>query len=126
VVTDSFDQTARVWDAQSGLPVTPPMQHRSRVCQAAFSPDGRRVITANWNQTARIWDLPLDQRPIEDWRHLAELVTAGRMDVQGAFTPLSATELGEAWHILRTKYPKDFAISPRQLSKARLKEETKK
>ena len=52
VVTASRDQTARVWDAELGQPVTPPMKHGGPVSHAAFSPDGRRVVTASWDKTA--------------------------------------------------------------------------
>jgi WD40 repeat protein len=26
------------------------------VTSAAFSPDGKRIVTASWDKTARIWD----------------------------------------------------------------------
>jgi WD40 repeat protein len=56
VVTASGDDTARVWDAITGQPVTPPMKHNDKVNHAAFSPDGKRVITASDDETARLWD----------------------------------------------------------------------
>ncbi len=31
--------------------------HGGRVSSAAFSPDGRRIVTASWDQTARLWDV---------------------------------------------------------------------
>jgi WD40 repeat protein len=54
VVTASWDKTARVWDASSGKPVTPPIAHHGEVYAASFSPDGTRVVTAGL--TARVWD----------------------------------------------------------------------
>jgi WD40 repeat protein len=42
VVTASADGTARVWDAESGKPVSAPLQHQGKVFSAAFSPDGLR------------------------------------------------------------------------------------
>ena len=30
--------------------------HQSSVTTAAFSADGRRVVTASWDSTARVWD----------------------------------------------------------------------
>ena len=47
VVTASWDNTARVWDAATGAPIGKPLQHEDRVFSASFSPDGKRVVTAS-------------------------------------------------------------------------------
>jgi WD40 repeat protein/tetratricopeptide (TPR) repeat protein len=48
---------ARVWDAVTGQPVSPPVKHEQVAGSgwAAFSPDGRRVLTAAGSE-ARVWD----------------------------------------------------------------------
>jgi WD40 repeat protein/serine/threonine protein kinase len=56
VVTASNDRTARVWDAATGQPLSPPLPHGGPVRSAAFSPDGRRLVTASDDRTARVWD----------------------------------------------------------------------
>jgi WD40 repeat protein len=55
-VTASYDKTARVWDAATGKPLAPALEHRGTVSGAAFSPDGTRVVTASDDGTARVWD----------------------------------------------------------------------
>src|SRR5205814_6909491 len=40
VVTASDDNTARVWDARTGAPVTPPLPHNGSVERAGFGADG--------------------------------------------------------------------------------------
>jgi WD40 repeat protein len=35
--------------------------HTSAVTHAAYSPDGRRIVTASWDKTARIWDAATGQ-----------------------------------------------------------------
>jgi hypothetical protein len=56
IVTASYDKTARVWDARTGLALTRPLQHADWVFSAHFSPDGLRVVTASKDNTARVWD----------------------------------------------------------------------
>jgi WD40 repeat protein/serine/threonine protein kinase/tetratricopeptide (TPR) repeat protein len=73
VVTASGDKTARVWDATSGQPITPPLKHYSAVNHAAFSPDGRRVVTASrelfeWGE-ARVWDAATGQPVTPPLKH---------------------------------------------------------
>jgi len=55
-VTACDDHTARVWDAATGKPLTPLLQHQGTVVAASFSPDGGRVVTASSDKTARVWD----------------------------------------------------------------------
>ena len=56
VVTASADETARVWNAATGQPVTPSLAHSGTVTHASFSPDGKRLVTASADETARVWD----------------------------------------------------------------------
>jgi WD40 repeat protein len=56
VVTASWDETARIWDAKSGQPIGAPLTHEDRITSASFSPDGSRVVTASYDKTACIWD----------------------------------------------------------------------
>jgi WD40 repeat protein/serine/threonine protein kinase/Flp pilus assembly protein TadD len=63
VATSSDDGTARVWDAGTGKPLTPLLQHAGRVLTARFSPHGDCLITFSTGSTAdttkqvaRVWD----------------------------------------------------------------------
>jgi len=55
LTTSEQDRTARLWDAQSGQPLTEPIGHGGQVWSAKFSPDGMRIVTASDDGTARIW-----------------------------------------------------------------------
>jgi WD40 repeat protein len=46
---------ARTWNAQTGEPLSTPLRHAAR-CEAVFSPQGDRVLTAGEDGVARIWD----------------------------------------------------------------------
>ena len=55
-MTASSDNTARIWDAASGKQIAVLNGHAFLVNSAAFSGDGKRVVTASADGTARIWD----------------------------------------------------------------------
>jgi WD40 repeat protein len=53
----SGDGTVKVWEISDDKEVLTLKGHTSRVFTAAFSPDGRRVVTGSLDETARIWDV---------------------------------------------------------------------
>jgi WD40 repeat protein/serine/threonine protein kinase/tetratricopeptide (TPR) repeat protein len=94
VITAGSDNTAQVWDAATGQPVTNRMKHQGIVYWATFSPDGRRAVTASQDGTARAWDAATGQATTEPLRH------AGSVS-RGAFSPdgrrvITASEDGTA------------------------------
>jgi WD40 repeat protein/serine/threonine protein kinase len=76
VVTANDDNTARVWDAATDQPVTPPLKHNAVVRHAAFSPDGRWVVTASEDQTAQVWDAATGQPVSPPLKHNGVVVYA--------------------------------------------------
>jgi WD40 repeat protein len=56
LATASDDDTARIWDVNSGRQLAA-FTHDNVVVGAVFSPDGRLLATASEDHTARIWDL---------------------------------------------------------------------
>jgi WD40 repeat protein len=60
VTAVTADEVARVWNASNGALVGILRGHTGAVRSAAFTPDGRRVVTASTDGTARAWDLRRD------------------------------------------------------------------
>jgi hypothetical protein len=57
LVSGSWDNTLRLWDAATGKPIGPPLQgHTNSVLSVAFSPDGRRIVSGSVDNTLRLWD----------------------------------------------------------------------
>jgi WD40 repeat protein len=64
----SRDQTARIWNLDTNLPVGPPVQHGDWVECAAFSANGRVLVTGSKDRNAYTWDVHaiLKQAGLED------------------------------------------------------------
>ncbi len=60
---------ARVWDADTGKPISAPMRHREEVQDASFSPDGKRVVTASEDNTAGVWDAATGKAALPPLEH---------------------------------------------------------
>jgi WD40 repeat protein/tetratricopeptide (TPR) repeat protein len=86
VLTGSYDNTARLWDAATGRAIGAPMRHQSRIYIVAFSPDGRAVLTGSGDDTARLWDATTGRPLTRPLRHDGMVVCA-------AFSPDGKTVL---------------------------------
>lgn len=56
IITGGSDDTARVWDANTGQVTLTLKGHWHAVTSASFSPNGRRILTGSWDNTAKVWD----------------------------------------------------------------------
>ena len=75
-MTASDDQTARVWDVNSGRNLVTLIGHQDIVFTAAFSPDGKRIVTASRDHTARLWDDESERTIANLTGHSGNVVTA--------------------------------------------------
>ncbi|KAJ6567905.1 WD40-repeat-containing domain protein [Mycena vulgaris] len=57
IVSGSYDNTVRVWDAETQTQIGAPLEgHTSWVQSVAFSPDGTRIVSGSGDNTVRVWD----------------------------------------------------------------------
>ncbi|MBA2306551.1 WD40 repeat domain-containing protein [Candidatus Dependentiae bacterium] len=51
------DNTARIWDSETGQELQALKGHTDTINARAFSPDGKKIITGSQDKTAKIWDV---------------------------------------------------------------------
>lgn len=56
MVTGSGDNTARIWDCDTGTPLRTLKGHSSWVLAASYSPDGSIIATGSMDNTIRLWN----------------------------------------------------------------------
>ncbi len=57
VLTGSGDNSARLWNPNTGEQLHILQGHTSYITSLAYSPDGKTVITGSWDESARLWDV---------------------------------------------------------------------
>ncbi len=75
--TGSVDQTAKVWDAETGKEIRSLSGHTSFVVSVAFSPDGKRIVTGSFDNTAKVWEAENGKNILSLKRHIAAVSQCG-------------------------------------------------
>ncbi|HUG92399.1 MAG TPA: protein kinase [Planctomycetaceae bacterium] len=60
IVTASWDNSVRIWDATTGRSLARLVGHQGEVRSAVFSDDGRHVLTASKDGTVKLWAVDAD------------------------------------------------------------------
>ncbi len=58
IVTVSFDETLRLWNAKTGEAVRTMTGHQGLVVSVAVSADGSRIASGGLDRTIKLWDVP--------------------------------------------------------------------
>ncbi len=56
IATGAQDQTLKLWDAHTGMPLLKPFVHDHHVQVAAFHPTGDLILTATYDGVVSLWD----------------------------------------------------------------------
>jgi WD40 repeat protein len=84
LVLTARESIARFWDAVTGRPIGPPLDHPLGIRSLAFRPDGRYLATCCNDEWARLWDVPAPVRGApERLRLWIEVLTSKRLDEMG-------------------------------------------
>ncbi|MBW3542767.1 MAG: WD40 repeat domain-containing protein [Planctomycetes bacterium] len=88
VVTASWDNSARIWDTQSGKDILKLEGHQGQVNTAGFSTDGSRILTASDDGTVRLWQIDWENaRASVVWQFDGHRAAAGGKVSQAVFSP---------------------------------------
>jgi WD40 repeat protein len=84
ILSGSYDQTARMWDAESGLPAGPSLAHSGAVNTVAFHPNGKLFLTGDAAGLVRLWKVasagPLHTlAPADGWVRAVGFAPDGRV-----------------------------------------------
>lgn len=63
LASGSYDRTARIWDAQTGMRVHV-LKHTGYVLAERFSPDGRSLVTSSSDGAAYVWKVATGRRQL--------------------------------------------------------------
>jgi len=101
------DEQTRLWDSESGRPLTAAFPGRPKVFDVDSVP-GHVILTVE-NRWCWLWDLsPERLGPAEDLSTWAELVSGRKIDPTGAEVCLTVSELVARLESLRQKCPERF------------------
>ena len=91
LASTSDDRTVRLWNADTGEPIGPPMKgHQDEVWAVAFSPDGHMIATGSVDTDLRLWNADTGQPIGQPLRHPDRVISVefspdGRRIVTGGY-----------------------------------------
>jgi WD40 repeat protein len=96
-IVATWDTTARVWNIETGRPITSPLQLDDFAYDAEFSPDGLRLATASKGGTAQIWDAQTGQPLTPPMRHQDRVASAKFSPDGKRIVTASWDRTGQVW-----------------------------
>jgi WD40 repeat protein/serine/threonine protein kinase len=107
ILTASWDNTAKLWDAASGKLIGS-FAHQDGVVHTAFSSDGERILTASADHSAKLWDVA-SGRLIASFAHLDRVSDAEFSPDGGRVLTASADNTAKLWDAASGKLKASFA-----------------
>lgn len=94
-----LEDGASIQKSGSREKLTPPLKHRETIITAAFSPDGRFVVTAGQDRAARVWEVETGDPITPPLRNPATVYQALFDDVGQRLAVLSGSGSIETWRL---------------------------
>jgi tetratricopeptide (TPR) repeat protein len=95
----------RLWDAETGEPLSPPLPAPPWYGPPAeFTPDGRRLV-GHGAGGVEVWDLTPDHRPLSNLQEFSGILAGHRLDPTGTAVPEDPAAVLSAWEGWRAHHP---------------------
>ena len=114
-MTVSADSSARVWNASTGEPVTPPLRHLGRPHRAVFLPNSRGIVTEDDFGQTWVWELPVDNTPVPDLVQLAHFLSGDAVSTPTGLGPQPNASVQAIWDHLRSTCAPAFTVTSNQV-----------
>ncbi len=101
LVATHANRIARVWDAGTGEPVSPPLTHEDYILSVDWTRDGREIITTTSGKDLHVWDVSPASATVEELTRIAELMVAHRLDPRAGTIPLTPKEMKARWRDIK-------------------------
>jgi len=88
-----------VWNAATGEPIGATLRHRLPVVYAAFSHNGRFVVTYSRDRTARVWDAASGEPITPPLRHKSHVRRASFSPDDSRLLTLCDDGVGRVWNL---------------------------
>lgn len=102
IVTSSYDNTAKIWDAAKGTLLTVLKGHTNWIYKTRFSPDGNMIVTMSQDKTSRIWDVQ-SGRLLADLKGRSDFIQVDSFSPDGKKIITSYGDTAEIWNTLNWK-----------------------
>jgi WD40 repeat protein len=104
--------TARIWDSETGFPITPALTCESNQTQIILLPDHLRFATIQAPMRAWLWTLPRSDLSPDDAVAISHLLNA---DLRSS-GPTDTQQISQSWAALKRKFPDLFRTNQKQIT----------
>jgi WD40 repeat protein len=104
-------------DHQSGLPVSPPLNHLASVERTFFDPACSKLLSASLDHSARIWKLTEDDRTEHELRNHAIILSGAEINKSSQAIAVKPARLAELFSESYENSPRYFSCSQDEIER---------